>query len=115
MSPPREKVENIIGEPVPDCLKIILTSSGYNTRLSLCEISMKNISRIEKAINDSSGIVQSIKCCYADVYNNQDVFELLPGHISFLCALSSKMKTTFEQKNECTIDFPFFLRQMVLT
>lgn len=42
-----EKVENIIGEPVPDCLKIILTSAGYNTRSSLCDISVESAHRIE--------------------------------------------------------------------
>lgn len=110
-----EKVENIIGETVPECLKIILTCSGYNTRLSLSEISVENVYRIEKAINDSSGVIQTMSCCYADVYKNRDVFELLPGHISFLCALSAKMKTVVDQKTESTIDFPFILRQLVLT
>lgn len=94
------KVEEIIGEPIPKCIKKILSLCGYDTMLYLGNISAESLSQIESNINIyHRDIMQNFECSHADLYKNQDVFHLLPGHSDLLIAISNCIKKNgFESK-----------------
>lgn len=83
------KVEEIIGENIPMCIKKILLSCGYDTMLSLQNISLGTVERIEKHVNEHiCNIAQEFDCCHKDFYMKQTVFKFLPGHCDLLITLS---------------------------
>lgn len=78
-------VEKIVGECIPTCVKTILSTCGYNTRMSLQNISLQSLLKIEEHINKySRGVIQTLNCCNAEIYKQQNVFKLLPGHVDLL-------------------------------
>lgn len=83
------KIERILGEDIPECIKKILSCSGYDTMLSLKNI---NLERIEKHINEHCrDLIQGLDCCHHEFYQKQEVFRFLPGHGDFLSTLSNYM------------------------
>lgn len=86
------RLERILGESVPICLKKILISCGYDTLTSLKCISMESIIRIEKHVNEcESNIIQELDCCHHEFYQTQNVFKFLPGHCAFLLMLTKSI------------------------
>lgn len=86
------KIEVIVGKEIPNCNKKIMTSCGYDTIVSLKNISLESILRIEEHINErlKNGfidITQGLDCCHQDFYKKQVKFKFLPGHQEFLLAL----------------------------
>lgn len=96
------KIEQIVGENIPMCVKKILLCCGYDTMLSLQNITMETVNHIEKHVNKHfSNIVQEFDCCHGTFYKNQTVFEFLPGHRDMLITLSRALsKNQVEDKNE---------------
>ena len=87
------KIENIIGETIPDCIKNILTKTGYDTLSSLKQISVE---KIENHVNENwNSIIQKfdccLECCHHDYYQNQKPFRFLPGHHDLLLTLSQNI------------------------
>lgn len=89
------KIEEMIGENVPMCIKKILFSCGYDTLLSLQNISMETVERIEKHVNKHlRNIAQELDCCHKEFYMEQTVFKFLPGHCDLLITLSRVLSTS---------------------
>lgn len=109
------KIENIIGESVPNCIKKILFACGYNTIFSLFNISRESILEIENTMNRSFRVISEFDCCYAKYYQEQSVFKLLPGHIDFILALSQYGLKSLEDSNCDDTKLPFFLRELMQT
>lgn len=82
------KLETLIGENVPNCLKTFLSECAYDTFLSIQNISNASLSEIERHMNACVKVVQNLDCCHADTYKNQSNFKLLPGHRDFLLSIS---------------------------
>lgn len=91
------ELEQFVGYKVPMLLKLLLWKSGYDSILSMKQISMQNIGKLEEFIqkkrnqifgqifaelNHIDEIDRSV-----DIYENQEVFELLPGHRTILLSL----------------------------
>lgn len=84
------KVEKIIGDVIPNCVKTILTSCGYDTMMALKNISVNSATQIEIHINEqrkTTDIIQKLDCCNSETYKKQNVFKLLPGHRDFILSL----------------------------
>lgn len=80
------KVEKLLGENIPECLKKMLSFSGYDTILSLKNISVQ---KVEKHVNEHGhDLIQMLNCCHHDFYKNQTIFKFLPGHCDFMFELS---------------------------
>lgn len=85
---PWNRIEQIIGEMVPDCIKQILISCGYDTSTSIQSISQDSIALIENHINSHDHqIIFKLNCCHSEFYQKQEIFKLLPGHRDFLIGL----------------------------
>lgn len=82
-------IEEIVGESIPMCIKKILLCCGYDTILSLQNISVETVNRIEKHVNEHVlNIVQEFDCCHESFYKDQTIFTFLPGHRDLLITLS---------------------------
>lgn len=93
-------VEQIIGFKVPECLKLFLSSSGYDNVSSLGYISENSLILIENHMSENLHLIQSIDCCYAESYKKQDrKFKLLPGHWDLLLAVSKQISTHLDTRN----------------
>lgn len=120
------KVEEIMGEIIPICIKTILSSCGYNTFSSLKNISLQ---RIENHVNEHChSVVHDFDCCYHEYYKSQKVFKFLPGHCDLLVTVSKSMNQhtqadsgeSLESANlariiEKTSGFSVILKELILT
>lgn len=93
-------VENMIGECIPNCIKIILTECAYTSLLSLKSISAKSVVEIEEHVNlYCRDLIQNLTCshneCPCEGYKHRDKFQLLPGHRDLIVAIA---KTINEQQ-----------------
>lgn len=95
-------IEKFVGDEVPMFLKQLLWKCGYDSMISIKEISSDAIDNLEKHIqknrnqilgeillklDDSGGNDHSLS-----EYKKQEVFEFIPGHHSILLSLPSKIK-----------------------
>lgn len=86
------KVEKIVGETIPKCVKKILVSCGYDTIISLKNISSESVIQMENHINMyARDVIQQLDCCNHDFYKNQQIFKLLPGHRDCILSLPKLM------------------------
>lgn len=112
------KLEKIIGESVPDCVKTFLSACAYDSFLSLQNISLESIEEIERHMNNCPEKIESLKCCHSSAYKSQDEFKLLPGHKDFLLSIS-KYKFNLDSahkvdsKDTRNATLPVVLRAMV--
>lgn len=93
------KLEKIIGESVPNCVKFFLSVCVYDTLTSIQNISLESIDDIENHMNICTEALQGLDCCHADAYKTQSKFKLLPGHRDFLLSMS-KYKSNNSQKDD---------------
>lgn len=114
-----KKLEYLIGESLPDCVKKILCFCGFNTFSSLNKISVQNINEIEEYINKGTSgrdLIQSFDCCYNQTYKDQSQFSFLPGHRAVLLAIPDVAEKYQQQKfGKIPTYFPFILREMIQT
>lgn len=77
-----KKIENVLGETLPQCIKAILSSCGYDTLISLKCISEQSLSEIESHINTNArSIINALNCCHSEHYKNISEFKLIPGTV----------------------------------
>lgn len=114
-----KKIEIIIGESLPTCVKSILSVSGYDTFASIKNISVKSILEIQQHISlHSRQTIAELNCCHCEFYQSQEQFEFLPGHKDLILALPSfnfndpQMSTSVHtQENK----FSFIMQNMIDT
>lgn len=109
-----QKMEKVIGETVPSCLKKLLIVCGYDTFSSITGIQNESILSIEKIVNDNfHSTVQSFDCSHADYYKNQAEFKFLPGHTDFLRGISKYKFTVQESVVQSATEFQPILQAMI--
>lgn len=103
-------LENFIGQNVPDILKLLLYVSGYDTLISIKQLTSTKIANLEQWINKSlhegySGLVKIFEnnaynesVLYKDIIKRKGNFEFLPGHRDILSSLP-KMITDMQAGN----------------
>lgn len=82
------KIQNLIKEPIPECIKQILSWCAYDTIASVRNINSESLFQIQRQVNSYFlPKIQELTCCYAEFYKQQSKFELLPGHRDFILTL----------------------------
>lgn len=117
-----EKIEKTIGESVPTCLKTFLLACGYSSFSSILHISHESICDIEHHmethVKTCPEVLQTLDCCYSEVYKSQTYFKLMPGHKDFLLSLG-EYAVGVAQKGGPTVKqnsfLPIILQEMVRT
>lgn len=112
------KLEPLIGENLPECVKKILIFCGYDTITSMKSISAQDVKDIEILVrNESSGreLIQSLNCCYSKDYREQDEFHFLPGHKSVILALPRIVHEYQHQNFIIPSYFSYVLRELIST
>lgn len=80
------------------CVKKLLVASGYNKFIALSEIGEEELVKIETHINTERQLVNSLKCCYSDIYKAQDVFHFLPGHKATILGIKNQINQLKEYR-----------------
>lgn len=83
-----QKIESILGEPLPECVKKLLSLCGYDSFGSLRKIDTESILQIQRQVNTYfRHNIRELSCCHSDFYKIQTDFEFLPGHRDLILAL----------------------------
>lgn len=109
------KLENIVEDSVPPCVKTILKICGYDSLTSIEHISPEQICEMEKFINNNFRIaIQELNCCHSDTYKNMNEFEFLPGHKTFILALAKRIGQWQENYKEIkqSKEFSFIMEKL---
>lgn len=115
-----QKIENFIGESIPQCIKKILISCGYDTMNSIQNLSHEGIAIIENHINSGNRkVITELSCCHSEFYIKQNTFHFLPGHRDFLLGMKNVL-SKIDVNAQCSdqIDFSGFsviLKELVNT
>lgn len=114
------KLEKIIGESVPNCIKTFLSVCAYDSFLSLKNISLESIDEIERYMNRYPEKIQSLDCCHSSTYKSQVQFKLLPGHKDFILSISKYKLNLGSAQNVDSADMgnatlPIVLQEMIKT
>lgn len=117
-----KKLEEIITESVPNCVKLFLSLCGYDTFLSLKNMSLESIEIIENHLSSCSDAIQDLECCHSNYYKTQNEFKLLPGHRDFILSISKYEFNVFQNAlRNSTADsnlnpaYPVMLQAMITT
>lgn len=109
-----KKIEEIINEPLPICVKKILTVCAYDTLASPKSVSIDSCVEIENHINlNSRQTIQELNCCHSDHYKKQSHFKLLPGHRDLIISLSKI--SLLSQENSGKSEFSRMLKEFIHT
>lgn len=82
------KIEELIGDPIPICVKKIITACGYSAIFSIKNITLESVEQIENHVNVyARDLIQKLDCCHHEFYKDQDVFKFLPGHRDLILTL----------------------------
>lgn len=109
-----QKLETVIGETVPSCLKKVLTVCGYDTFSSITGIQNESILDIEKIMDGNfHATIQSFDCSHADYYKNLAEFKFLPGHSDFLRGISKYKFTTVQNEYSRNTEYQPILQGML--
>lgn len=87
-------IESKLNSVIPQCIKIILQKSGYDSEMSLTALNENNLSEIELHIQKNHReIFTNLDCCHSQTYRNQREFKLLPGHKGFILKIPEKLNS----------------------
>lgn len=70
--------------PGCECVKFILTESGYENRLSLKRLNDPELIKLEEYVGQNHWITEKLRCDHAKVYQTSTKFAFLPGHRALL-------------------------------
>lgn len=101
-----KKIEDVIGESVPNCLKQFLSVCAYDSLYSIQNINLESIRDIENHMNTCLESVHNLDCCHSNAYKTQTTFKLLPGHKDFLLSMSTYKTFGSHLNSEQPPNFP---------
>lgn len=88
--------KKFFGGNFPNCIKILLISSGYSVNSSLANLNEKRIEEIEQYLNSNKYIIRNLECCYSEEYKALDKFQFLPGHKTVILAIPDMLDVSKE-------------------
>lgn len=133
------RIENFVGHNVPMFLKVLLWRCGYDSMVSIKQISSVTIDKLEQYIQKKRNqIVPEILLELENVgdndnslmeYKNQKMFEFLPGHRETLLCLRSNIEKmqlkSVSESEDCdevmaysatdTIEYSVILKELIKT
>lgn len=99
-----EKLEKILDEKYPECVKFLLECAAYNTLGSLKRIDEAKIGEIEAYLSENqSSWINDLSCCYNEEYKNQEKFHFLPGHKPILRGFADQIKQMNDLKQTTSV------------
>lgn len=88
------EVEALIGEKLPNCLKWVLNSCGYEMISSLCALNIERVREMENFINEHRiNQIREFECSHSEYYKEREDFSFLPGHVTILLTLPKYVET----------------------
>lgn len=96
------KIESIIGEPLPCCVKKILDYCAFDTLLSIELLNDEHIKNIEEYVSKERKILYELTCDHGREYQKHPLFKFLPGHRILLIDLPTHVKMLREKNTEIT-------------
>lgn len=103
---------------MPNCIKVVLGLSGFDTIFSLYKIDVGEISKIEKHVNaHRMHDIQELRCCHSEFYSARQQFKFLPGHVAILLALPKYAINFMISQDKLVLNdnHPFILNEMIKT
>lgn len=85
--------EEFLNEEIPECIKQILSASGYDNEISIQYLKEVDLGLIEEYLNRPMmrSVIDSLTCCSSEIYKSQEKFQILPGHRAYILNLSHQM------------------------
>lgn len=96
-------LEEFMRDEIPECIKRILSECGYDNEISLRELKEVDLDKIEEYLDKPmmrTTIINSLSCCYSEIYKAQEKFKLLPGQRIYILNISRQMQLKQEQNLE---------------
>lgn len=88
--------EKYLGKVIPECIKKILSETGFDDDLALENLKETDIKDIEHYVNEHlPTLVNSLTCCKSEIYKAQNKFEFLPGHRRLIIHLAEGMRLKY--------------------
>lgn len=110
------KIQDLLNEPLPECIKKILSLCAYDTIASLRNINCESITEIQRQVNlHFRPSLQVLNCCHSNYYKQQSEFELLPGHRDFLLSLPRYLCALTTANSSKNTAFSTVLNSMIET
>lgn len=129
-----DHVEKFVGHEIPKCIKVILLACGYDSLLSLKQITSERIDEMEHYIEKKKEKIISKLDDGGDVdivneYKNQNQFKFLPGHRSIILDIANDIKdmqvqqesqskhlaNVIEENSDEQIEYSVILSQLIET
>lgn len=92
------EIENVICNPLPSCIKTILSACGYDSLLGVNQLNYNTLDEVEQFVDKNRHITAKLGCCNADTYRNLEKFRFLPGHRILILRLPGYINDIFERK-----------------
>lgn len=87
-------------EKFPECVKNLLLAAGFDTLLSLSQITDTKITTAEHFLTANKHHIFKLDCCYSDEYKNLSEFQFLPGHKTLIMSIPEKVSQIKKTTNE---------------
>lgn len=94
------KLENVIGEPLPRCIKHILCSCAFDSLITIEHLNEEYVKLIEQHVSDNRNILYELECKHSCHYQSQSLFKFLPGHRILLIDLKKHVKKLREHTSQ---------------
>lgn len=93
-----QSIEKYLNQNIPQCIKEILSASGFNSEITIEDLKEQDLKMIEAFVNKNlRSTVQSLTCCQSQIYQSQKEFEFVPGHRKFILHLATQLRLKREQ------------------
>lgn len=83
------------------CVKLFLQECAYDTKSSLLLLNEEKIGAIEKHLAQyGKNVIDGLDCCFSNVYQSQERFHLLPGHVTSILAIPDRIRQSDMNKQK---------------
>lgn len=84
-------MEKFNKEKYPECVKCLLTAAGFDSQLSLKDITEAKLASAEQFLTKNRHLINDLECCYSEQYKEMADFQFLPGHKSLIMSIPSRL------------------------
>lgn len=92
------EIEKVICNPLPICIKTILSACSYDSLLGISQLNESTLDEVEQFVDKNRHITAELGCCNADTYRNLVKFRFLPAHRILILRLPGYINDIFERK-----------------
>lgn len=96
----------------PKCIKQILILSGYDNYISLRAIDEEKLFELEQYVNQNRSILDDLRCCFTEIYRNQETFSFVLGHKAIILSIPEQIKAVLAKSKKTRSRKPKSLEQL---